>query len=265
MLPSLTNNKNKEGVDMPKGYSKKDIISLLQQYSKENDGTLNLDIYKRKKYKPSETTIRKKFGSWNEALIEAGLPINREVKKWYTREDLILFLQNISTNGEMISANDYQKQYTSPTIETILSTFGTWNEALLAAGLLENRLILEENEILERLKKYTKQYPHSISSEHYINIKWKPSYHTIIRYFGSWSYALEKIGIHSEVITYSDEDILEELGRCMKIIDPLPLTRTKYEKMSNKPSAITIYRRFETWENAIKLAKEYNKTKTISE
>lgn len=239
-----------------KTYSKEEIIKRLREYYKENDGILHLELYRQKKYKPSETTIRKRFGSWNEALTEAGIPINREVKKWYKKEDIIMFLKELSNDGTIMSANEYQKNYSSPSIETIISLFGSWNEALIAAEIDENRTLLEKDEIINRLKKYIKSYPTELNSDQYIQKKWKPSYHTIIRYFGSWIHALEKAGIKVEMPTYTDDEILDEINRCIEEVKPMPLTRTRYEKISNKPSTATIYRRFDSWENAIKLARK---------
>src|SRR3954454_22222823 len=104
---------------MGKTYTKQEIIIFLQRYYEESGGVLSLKLYRQKKYKPSETTIRKKFGSWNNALEAAGIPINRKVKRWYTKEDIIKFLQSISTNDKIIIAREYQKKYTSPSIETV--------------------------------------------------------------------------------------------------------------------------------------------------
>lgn len=120
--------------------SKDDIIQALQGYVKENNGHLSLELYKKKKYKPSETTIRKKFGSWNQALQEAGITTNREGNKWY-KEDVIKILQNISQNGKAITIEEYQKKRKQPSYDTIVALFGSWNQALKKAGLKENSVI----------------------------------------------------------------------------------------------------------------------------
>jgi hypothetical protein len=44
-----------------KSYSHEEVIHALQRYANENNGLLTLKFYNDKKYKPSESTIRKKF------------------------------------------------------------------------------------------------------------------------------------------------------------------------------------------------------------
>src|SRR5437762_908149 len=119
---------------MGKTYTKQEIIIFLQRYYEESGGVLSLNLYRQKKYKPSETTIRKKFGSWNAALEAAGIPINKTVNKWYKKDDIVKVLQSISENGGIIIAREYQKKYTSPSFETVISLFGSWNNAIEAAG-----------------------------------------------------------------------------------------------------------------------------------
>jgi len=237
-------------------YSKEEIVELLKKYYQENNQQLTLDLYNKKKYKPSETTIRKRFGSWNEALEEAGIPINRAVDKWYSKEDVIKFLRKISEDGKAPTVDEYKKMNLSPNFDTVISRFGTWNEAIKQAGLEENRVLMDREEIINQLKLFAKKYPENISSEFYRNMKWKPSQKSIENQFGSWMNGLKEAGIDTDYQTYSNEDLLDELNRCMEFVYPRKLTMKQFDEMNKKPSSQTIYRRFGSWKKAITLAKE---------
>jgi hypothetical protein len=233
------------------GYSKQEILSTLQRYFEENDHFLSLNLYNEKRYKPSETTIRKKFGSWNQALKEAGLPINRTVDKRYSEEQLLGFLRSVSSNGIAPTVNDFRKTYHSPSVDTLISFFGSWNEAVRKAGLRENRILADEDEMLVRIRRFATEHPTNINSDHYEKVRWKPSYHAIKRRFGSWIHALEMAGITPPYRYFSNGDIIEELERCCCIVAPKRLTIPRYEALSGIPSVQTITRRFGSWDKAL--------------
>src|SRR3954452_19889318 len=248
-------NSDKRGEMMRKTYTKKDIITFLQAYYAKNGELLSLKLYRQKQYKPSETTIRKKFGSWNNALEEAGIPINRKVKSWYTKEDIIKHLQSISKNDAITIAREYQKKYTSPSIETVISLFGSWNNALKAAGLKENRVLMDKEDIIKSIQKFAQTFPLDVSVERYRKEEWQPSIDTIYRKFGSWIQALKVARISSKYRTYDEEEIMEKLCQYAEKIAPSPLTVTRYKSSPNLPHTKTIIRQFGSWEKALEKAR----------
>lgn len=79
----------------------------------------------------SSTTMGKRFGSWNEALRQAGIPITKQHN--ISEEDL---LKNIAevwiTNGCQPTNRDINSTPSKFGGTTYHSRFGSWNKALLA-------------------------------------------------------------------------------------------------------------------------------------
>jgi hypothetical protein len=87
------------------------------------------------KYHPS--LLARRFGSWEGALNAAGLDYNRNK---ISGEDLIADLRNVASNLSLdtISKEDYSDNgsYSS---ETIKDRYGSWNNALKAAGMKNSK------------------------------------------------------------------------------------------------------------------------------
>lgn len=85
--------------------------------------------------------------------------------------------------------------------------------------------------------------------------KYDPS--TIIRRFGSWNKAVQKIGLKpANIVNYSDEDLFENILNIWQHKGKQPTRRD----LDSKPSKITqspYNRRFSSWANAIKNFVEY--------
>ncbi|MDM5339683.1 hypothetical protein QUF84_21010 [Fictibacillus enclensis] len=118
-------------------YTKEESINLLSLYFEENGGVLTYDIYKQKRYKPAHSSLRKKFGSWNNALSAAGISINCSVAEKYTDEQVIGFLQKVN-GGEYITVKQFTKRCKDgPSVDTVIGKFGSWKNAIQAAGLVK--------------------------------------------------------------------------------------------------------------------------------
>lgn len=120
---------------MPK-ISDEQILSELQafyiQHSRPPRSTENPCSVTR-------TIITRRFGSWNNALLAAGLPTLDEIRRGsnvpkYTKDDLIRILRDFANeNGRTPKMSDFRKG--SPSVSTFFAYFGTWNNALEQAGL----------------------------------------------------------------------------------------------------------------------------------
>jgi hypothetical protein len=47
----------------------------------QDNGKISAAIWEKNKFKPSRKTIAKLFGSWNDALVTSGIPLNNQKKK----------------------------------------------------------------------------------------------------------------------------------------------------------------------------------------
>jgi hypothetical protein len=141
--------------------------------------------------------------------------------------------------------------------------FGTWNDAIREAGLIETRILTDEEEMIRAIQDFAKAYPNNMTWTKYQEAKWKPSVHAIKNRFGSWIEALIKAGFDPTYRFYEDEELLDHLIYCANKVAPQKLTYTMYEEMGNRPANVTIAKRFGGWKKALEKAKEYEKEKEL--
>lgn len=131
--------------------SRDDFREALQEMNERTEGErMKYSEYNdnRDDNMPSVQSVDKWYGSWAEALIDAGLkPISVPVASSgeFTEEDLIEALKEVADKLETTSftAGDYDtfsdichKKY--PGVMTIINYFGNWNKAKSAADLDRN-------------------------------------------------------------------------------------------------------------------------------
>ncbi len=153
---------------------REEIIQSLRRYAQENNGILTYHLYRQKKYSPSDTTIR---------------------NKWYTEDKVIKILQNVSEDGNSITVEEYKKQRQQPSIETIVSLFGSWNDAIKKVGLRENRVLFTDEEMIQAIQDYAKEKGKFTITD-FKKDKIQPSYDSILKLFGSWTNEFKKSGIN---------------------------------------------------------------------
>ena len=141
----------------------------------------------------SVATYKKRFGSWNNALEQAGLEITEKIKK-ISLDDLVNDLKHISNKlyGKKLTQNIY-RQYGRYDVKTYKSRFGTWNKALKKAGLevsAVGKYSIEE--LFENIKKVWDHKSDQPSQDDMDNKKISRIGVSTYKYrFGSWSKALK--------------------------------------------------------------------------
>ena len=119
------------------GWTKPDVIDSLCEVSERYEGRLSKRAYaeQRRSTDPSVETVMRLFGSWNDALKEAGLAIQND---HYTEEDCIEALQYVS---DKLDRSPRKREYhkhrrdADPSPWVIKNTFESWNEMKELAGL----------------------------------------------------------------------------------------------------------------------------------
>lgn len=114
--------------------AKEELLDIIKEYYKQTGKIPKARDFRRVigKY-PNPATYIKHFGSWNNALVEAGFKPCRP----YNKEELINVLRRYyKENSKIPRAQVFQfskKRYPSPA--TYIKYFGSWNKALIEAGL----------------------------------------------------------------------------------------------------------------------------------
>jgi hypothetical protein len=116
-----------------KSWTKETIIeSLKSYYSIYGKSPTSKSIKKSNGQFPSINTATDFFGSWNNALMAANLPINT-LHGFHTKNSIIeSILDYIATTGEIPGNRDLSISTTASTL------FGSWNAAIEAAGFEPN-------------------------------------------------------------------------------------------------------------------------------
>jgi len=119
-------------------YTEEEILVLLVSFHRENNRIPTQGDFTNKKHLyPSARTVCNKFGTWNKALEKAGLIVSNNIKR--SDEELLTFLCKFyETYSRVPTAKDLSVLKDYPGATTIIRRFGSWNTALLLAGLTPN-------------------------------------------------------------------------------------------------------------------------------
>ena len=135
-------------------------------------------------------TYQERFGSWNEGVQAAGLDPNPK-SPWIPEEKLLSELQRLADDIGQTPSYDDMKEHGRYTAETYKNRFGSWSEAVAAAGLEPNRRYekVPDAELLQEIKRIAKEKAGRPTTTD-MNKEGKYSAGTFINRFGSWGSAL---------------------------------------------------------------------------
>ena len=237
-------------------YSEEEILKQLRQYYSKNKN-ITSNGFKQDKNTCSSSTVENKFGSWQKALLKAGIPVTE--KKELTKEKIIKQLQDHYLKNPKMSLKSFDEDKSVCSITTIKSKFGNWSTAVAEAGLiLEGSRKLSNSDIIKQLQEYYSKNFH-ILEKSFSKDKNTCSADTIIARFGSWENALKEAGLPNK-----KERMKKEMLRQLKQHYSKNPNMTKNTFTNDKSvwSGSTVQKYFGTWENAlieagIKEGKEY--------
>lgn len=120
-------------------YTEEEILKEIKTCYEANKKVINTRIYRKEGRLPSVPTIRSYFGSWENALMEAGIQENMMYKR-FTKDEILKQMQECAKQHDgFISKKVYDNSKHVPHSETVSKVFGTWNKAVQAAGLNPNK------------------------------------------------------------------------------------------------------------------------------
>lgn len=134
-------------------YSKEDSLKAIRQFCLET-GKITIKEYRELDYKPSSSTIKSHFGTWEKALEEAGIkePTKHKYHKAYFDMDkriekgkekkeqeqkriIEIMTEHFKVFPKLISPKLYKESGLDPSINIICSQFGSWRNMLLKMGI----------------------------------------------------------------------------------------------------------------------------------
>ncbi|WP_114571729.1 hypothetical protein [Exiguobacterium flavidum] len=179
------------------------------------------------------------------------------MKKW-SEQQVIDSLVQASADHPALDAKTYSKWSLGrevPSITTIINVFGSWREALNAAGLSAIRPYFSDDDILRFLKDASlKLEPfHSNSYREWAKNHHGPSLTLINLRFGSWSRALEEAQIEmNRSICMTEERIINALLEASEALPKLTTqTYSVWAQENGHPTVATIARKYGSWIDAL--------------
>lgn len=205
-------------------YTDKELLDYLRRFKNENGRSPGQNDFVNNPEYPNYSIYRKRFGSWNNALMLVGLDINKRDKKYTDEELLDCLKQFYQENGRIPMASDFLNNFEYPHRNTYMERFGSWNNALEMTELnLEKRFEkYTDNELLNHLSIFYKKNGRVPIQKDFLNNPEYPCYLTYRKRFGKWSKALKIVGLDTDTMVV--QGIIETNNQKarlaeMKIID----------------------------------------------
>nr|WP_303647397.1 hypothetical protein [Haloarchaeobius sp. FL176] len=210
---------------------------------------------------PSLSVIHNRFESWEAALDAAGYDTPVDPNKRWTEERL---LDDLITLGETLDrkpkSTDVKDDPDMAAPTTYDAVFGSWNDALQAAGYSPTPRGSESEysdqdlvEILQSLAAEVDQQPRQADLKAHED--W-PSPGVFRNRFGTWHATLEAAGVDTESTRdpkYSESELLESLRMLADRVDGTPAVDDLSE-YDDLPAPVTYYRRFDSFTEALELS-----------
>lgn len=137
-------------------------------------------------------TMRKRFGSWNKALAQSGLTVQKRVD--IPCEELIADLQRVASKiGMQIVTRDDYRQNGNFSEATLVRQFGNWAAALSAANLKQTgwKPPATEEDLYNNMATVWEHVGRQPKQKDFVAPVSKYSETTYVNRFGSWRAALE--------------------------------------------------------------------------
>lgn len=239
----------------PAHYSDEQLISFLQEAAKNLGGIIKSSELSLCEGMPDLTTYIKRFGSWNKALLAAGLPINQRRENW-DKQSVIEALRRKSMElGRTPSAKDVGDDLTMPSSSCCAKLFGTWSAAIRAANLSAIRpYAYSRTDLIAYLRQKISELGRAPSQKDMIEDSRMPSIGAYLRIFGSWENALAEVGAQPRRVKgYTKSQAIQLLQQKAKQLGRNPTT-AEVCGQPGFPHYDTFKRHFGSWEGALAAA-----------
>lgn len=250
------------------GWSEEQLVMVLSEIDAKVDGYMSRSTYNEEKrdYYPSAKPFRRNFGSWTDAIREAGCSVKEQYTNYnWSKEDCINALIDVSRSiDRRLTIGAYQEHRengTHPDYSTIYNKLGSWNEAKNEAGIdcikTGGEREYTEQECIQAVQDVASSIQGRLSLTKYNKNKshTHPSRRNICVCCGSWNACKQKAGLTTldspEEREISKEDCLAALKEVANRTQYYVSRRVYNDVRDNThPNARTIEKKFECWTDA---------------
>lgn len=181
-------------INLRRDYTKEELIDSLLKKAKELNQNPTSNDLGRKNNMPDRSTFDDRFGTWNNALKEAGLKINCYYRKW-TKEEVIKWLQyKYKELGRTPGIRDFDKDPRSPAKNTVRKLFGNWTNAIREAKI-PVRKYHSKDELIQYLQKLAHKLNRTPTREDLKSDKCCPSLTPFVEKFKGYTSACLRAGL----------------------------------------------------------------------
>jgi hypothetical protein len=159
----------------------------------------------------SASTAAKRFGSWNEAVVEAGYqPRNPKHEPQYTEQELLAEIDRLADGDNPPSMREFDRKSEQYTPGAVQQRFESWNEAVVEAGYQPYipDTYIDESEVMSEIHRVATGDIGPTKREFNEQSTINPV--TAERRFGSWTEAITKAGLYP-LRHQSEKQWLEQL------------------------------------------------------
>lgn len=185
-----------ESPTVPKERSTSELLAEIRRLADDSDPPAQAEMKHDGAYAPE--TYRSRFGSWAAALREAGFTPPAQGDR-ISDADLCDALTDLAATIGTVPTSADMKEQGPHSANTYIDRFGSWEDALVAAGLdpddMASRVATET--LIDALQELAADLDRAPFAR---DMNDSGPFHTSTysRRFGSWSAALEAAGIESE-------------------------------------------------------------------
>ena len=239
-------------------WSDKEILEALRADAERKGRSPTVAEWQRASLgRPTSWTVKKRFGSWVAACEKAGLSGAFEGRSRWSRDRIIYALvSDAKTRGRAATSHDWRTSAADhPTAQTVVAEFGSWKQALEAAGLEPG---WTKKQIIKMLREDTKRRGDPPTGEDWNKpASGRPTTPTVCAVFGSWRAALEAARLLPTgvgEIRWTKERIVDALRADASAHGSHPRAQEWRSKGPGRPTAQVVRRRFGSWQAAIAAA-----------
>lgn len=237
---------------MPSKMHPKILLRHIKQFHARFNRPPRVGDFRNRNGYPDPTTYFSHFGSWNEALRQAGVPHNR--RPW-TAEQIVNWAKSFyKRHRRLPQARDLRPNAGAPTYDSIALRFKVMEQLYISANLPVPRLPAK-TEFIARVKKFLavkNRRPRCSEvldckpfTAHSMRMSGFSSYHELLRAAGVGPFRTRNL---------KKRDVIDGL-RILAAKKSRPLTTLDVDREPDFPSVSFIQSKFGTFRNALRLAK----------